>query len=135
MKNIIILISFVLCLISNSFGSCEAMHAEFVNVIKPQKVTICRVAGLEPGRTDILGMYFYMGPVKALLVYGTNYDTMLYVDQDYPVTHTKCIVNDQYREIHSYMSSEQIASKLMSMKQCEAGYHGSHEVGYTTLHK
>lgn len=134
MKNIIILISLVFCLVSNSFGSsCAEMHAKFASVIQPQKVKICRIAGLEKGRSDILGMYFKMGTVDALLVYGSNYPVMLYIDNDYPVKHTTCIENNDYRAIQTFMSGDQIAAKMMSMKTCEAGYVSKHERGYSKI--
>lgn len=137
MKNIIILVSFVLCMVANAFANCAEMHKQFASIIQTQKVVICRVAGLEKGRTDIMGMYFKMGSSDALLVYGINYDTMLYIDNDYPVHNTICIQNENYRAVKSIMSGDQIAAKLMSMKQCEPGYHEKYDSrnNYKSLHK
>lgn len=135
MKNLVILITLVFCLISNSFGSCAEMHAKLASVIPTQKVTICRISGMESEGPNLLGMYFKMGSVDALLVYGVDYEAMLYIDGDYPVSHTKCIINDEYRAIHPFMTSDQIAYKLMAQKKCEANYAQSHERGYTRIDK
>lgn len=108
-------------------GHCEKMHREFMLHIPNQITTTCRVSGIEDGRTDILGFFFkFSDDTQAVFVYGEDYPVMLYVDKDDPVKNAKCIENENFRAIQSPMTSEQIAAKLLSYKNCEPEYSERH---------
>lgn len=102
--------------------ACDEMRAQFRSVIADQSVVQCRVNGVEKGRTDIMGMFFTMKSSTetedAVLLYGSNYDTMLYLMKDPFVKNVECIQNSQFRAIKRNMTSEQIINKLMDFKNC-----------------
>lgn len=101
-------------------GECERLYQAFVSHIPGQNVTICRV-NVE-GRTDVIGMYFVMNKHETVLLYGRNYDTMMYSSDDSYVANAQCISNDEYRVLTRYMTGSEIAEKLLSFKNCEAEY-------------
>lgn len=105
-------------------NECERLYQAFVSHIPGQNVTICRV-NVE-GRTDVIGMYFTMNKRQTVLLYGRNYDTMMYAADDPYVVDAQCINDSQYRIIARYMTGSQIAEKLLSFKNCEEEYKIKH---------
>lgn len=115
MKKLLILISILTGIVFA--GECERLYREFVKRVPGQDVTICRV-NVE-GRTDVVGMYFKMNKQQTVLLYGSNYDTMMYAGDDPYVANAHCIKNGQYRILTRYMTGSQIAEKLLRFKDCE----------------
>lgn len=115
MKKLLILISLLTGIVFA--GECERLYREFVKRVPGQDVTICRV-NVE-GRTDVVGMYFKMNKKQTVLLYGSNYDTMMYAGDDPYVANAHCIKNGQYRILTRYMTGSQIAEKLLRFKSCE----------------
>ncbi|MCZ0950802.1 hypothetical protein N7T98_25830, partial [Pseudomonas syringae pv. tomato] len=77
--------------------------------------------------TDVIGMYFNMSKKRTVLLYGSNYDTMMYASDDPYVANAHCIKNGQYRILTPYMTSSKIAEKLLSFKFCEEEYLLKHD--------
>lgn len=120
---------FVLAAISALFADnhCEQLHQQLVANVENQITTVCRVSGIEEGRTDILGFFYkYKDGTPAILLYGADYPVMLYVATDEYVKNAKCIEDDNFRSIRSMMTAEQIAVKLLSHKNCEEQYSINH---------
>lgn len=130
MKKIILIL--LIAVASTFADDCQRLYNWFVSATYTQQTTICRVSGVEPGRTDILGFFFKiidntdLQAKPAVLIYGDYYDTMLYYDQDPMVSTAKCITTGGYRTITAEMTPEQIAAKLLSMKQCNANFTKTH---------
>jgi uncharacterized protein (TIGR02145 family) len=84
-----------------------------------------------------MGFFFHFGlqgtEYPAVLIYGSDYDPMLYSGDDYYVKHAKCIKNDRYRILYTVMTPEQIAAKLLSFKKCGDDFnHPANEGPHTT---
>lgn len=98
---------------------CQRMYDNFVNDIPTQETTICRLSGVEESENVILGFFFrFENFQEGLLVYGTNYDPYLHIDEPRFFAKVHCIENDQYRKLTQIMTSEEIAEKLLSFKNC-----------------
>lgn len=106
-------------------NECERLYQAFVSHIPGQNVTVCRV-NVE-GRTDVIGMYFTMSKRQTVLLYGRNYDTMMYSADDPYVANAQCINDNQYRIISRYMTGSEIAEKLLRFKKCEVEYRTKHD--------
>lgn len=120
------LIIFTALFIGNIFaGECEYLYREFVKRIPGQDIKICRIN--VDGRTDVIGMYFTMSKQKTVLLYGSNYDAMMYSTDDPYVANAHCIENGQYRSLTRYMTGSEIAEKLLSFKKCEEEYNIKHD--------
>jgi uncharacterized protein (TIGR02145 family) len=133
------LLYFVLALSVASFADaeCERIYHKFIKTLSKQKTKTCRVSGVDDDRTDIMGFFFHFGlqgtEYPAVLIYGSDYDPMLYSGDDYYVKHAKCIKNDRYRILYTVMTPEQIAAKLLSFKKCGDDFnHPANEGPHTT---
>ena len=118
---------FVLAAISALFADCEQLHQQLVANVDNQITTICRVSGVEEGRTDILGFFYkYTDGTPAIFLYGPNFPVMLYTATNEYVKNVKCIDDGHFRIVRSMMTAEQIATKLLSHKKCEDQYSLNH---------
>lgn len=109
---------------------CEDMYRKFIQVIPNQYTVTCRATGFGEDRTDVLGFFFvfYMNNIsyKAVFLYGSDFDDMLYAVPDKVAAHAKCIEGNGYRKIEKKMTSEEIAEKLLSRKDCEESFRLRH---------
>lgn len=136
---IVSLLSLVLMVSVLSFADedCERIYRNFVKTIPKQKTKISRVTGIDEDRTDLMGFFFHFElqgqEYPAVLIYGNDYNEMLYSGADYYVTHAKCVKNSKYRIISTVMTPEQIASKLMSFKKCGKDFNHPARSGKITV--
>jgi len=86
-----LLIFFAAALIVTSYAddTCAALYRKMKKTIQKQKTKVCRVTGIGEERTDIMGFFFDFNiqgkRMPAVLIYGTDYEEMLYMGDDYYV--------------------------------------------------
>lgn len=113
--------------ISAFSADCGRLYNKMLKTLPAKQVTtICRVTGINEDREDIMGFFFYFDvggqEYPAVFIYGTDYDPMLYSDNDWMRKHATCITTNGYRAIKTTMSAEQILDKLFSFKTCDDGF-------------
>lgn len=125
MKYFIAIILFFAAYVFAQQDACEQMHSKMLMHLKQQNVILCRVSGIEK-RTDVFGFFFKFDNIPTVLLYGDTYDAMMYMVED--LKNVKCLNNSKFRALTSEMTAEQIASKLMSIKNCDVSYTKNHPV-------
>lgn len=116
---------FILVFTISAFSAnCSNLYAKMSKILpKYQTTTICRVTGINETRDDIMGFFFHFElngeAYPAVLVYGTDYQEMLYLGNDWIMQHAKCVTTNGYRAVKTNMSAEQVLNKLFSFKDCE----------------
>lgn len=91
-----LLIFFVVAFVVTSYAddTCAALYRKMKKTIQKQKTKVCRVTGIGEERTDIMGFFFDFDiqgkRIPAVLIYGTDYEEMLYSGEDYYIKHAKC---------------------------------------------